>query len=127
MVCDKPISMKSIPTVATTGCNLTTATRIPLIMPTIVARINRIGTEKYQEPSPAGISTAMKMTLMKVVRGPTEMSIPPERTDGVEAKPTSANGAKVPKMAGHRVGFEKLGETIIFRASNTMHSSSANA
>ena len=70
---------------------------------------------------------ATKKQLMNVARGPTEMSMPPARIEGVEANPTSTNGASVARVPGRRAGERKDGETIRFSTSSTSASSKAKA
>src|SRR5699024_7161072 len=80
-----------------------------------------------QLPSPAGISMAPQKQLLKVASGPTEISMPPERMAGVEAKPTSTNGAGAESVAGSRCGDKKDGEIRRFRTSKTSASRCAKA
>ena len=70
---------------------------------------------------------ATKKQLMNVARGPTEMSMPPARIEGVEANPTSTNGASVARVPGRRAGERKDGETKRFSTSSTSASSKAKA
>src|SRR5699024_10187860 len=85
------------------------------------------GAATCQLPSPAGIRMATKKQLMKVASGPTEISMPPERMDGVEANPTSTNGARVESVAGSRCGDKKDGEIRRFSTSKTSASRRAKA
>ena len=110
MVSDRPTSRNSIPVVATTGCSRTTATRIPFRAPIPAATARMIGAASCQLPSPAGMRMATKKQLMNVASGPTEMSMPPARIEGVEANPTSTNGASVARVPGRRAGERNEGE-----------------
>ena len=69
----------------------------------------------------------MNRQLMNVASGPTDTSIPPERIDGVEAKPTRTKGASVARVAGSRAGERKFGLTNRFARSSTSASTNANA
>ncbi len=127
MVSDRPTSRNSIPVVATTGCRRKTATRIPFRAPIPAATARMMGAARSQLPSPAGMRMATNRQLMKVARGPTEMSMPPARIEGVEANPTSTNGASVARVPGRRAGERKDGETIRFNTSSTSASRKAKA
>src|SRR6478735_2643715 len=63
IVIDRPMSTKSTPVDATTGCSRTTATSTPVTAPMPAAVRRRIGMAAYQSPNPEGRRTAMNRQL----------------------------------------------------------------
>jgi hypothetical protein len=126
-VSESPIRRNSMPVVARTGLTLRTATKKPFIAPIPAARSRVIGIATNHSPRPAGKRTATSTQLTKVASGPTEMSIPPEIIDGVDANPTSTKGAKVVKSPGMFAGARKFVDTNMFARSKIIERKSANA